>query len=121
MTAYSPLGNRGLVKMLQRTDTLPDLLENPTVQEIAKSKGKSAAQILLRHTIQKGIIVIPKSINPDRIRENINIFDWELDDDEMDSLNKLDQGAAARIVSFVCLLPGVDKHPEFPFLDLLKG
>lgn len=121
MTAYSPLGTRGLVKMINKTDTLPDLLENSSVQEIAKSKGKSAAQILLRHAIQKGIIVIPKSTNSKRIRENKDVFGWELSDDEMDRLNKLDQGSKARINNFVAFLTGIENHPEFPFVDELKN
>lgn len=121
MTAYCPLGSRAMVDMLNLSDKMPDLLENPTVNEIAKNKGKTAAQVLLRHIVQKGIITIPKSTNPNRIRENIDVFSWKLDDDEMDCLNNLDRGNAARIVIFVGIFPGVDRHPEFPFPDELKN
>ena len=115
MTAYSPLGSRGLVKLLGKTQTLPDLLSNPQVLEIAKKHGKTSAQILLRHTLQKGVAAIPKSTNPKRIQENINVFNFELDSQEMERLNNLDEGAKARVCDFASLFKGIEKHPEYPF------
>jgi diketogulonate reductase-like aldo/keto reductase len=53
-----------------RENNEPDLLEHQLVKTIASSHGKSPAQVLLRHLIQQGIIVIPKSANPIRIKEN---------------------------------------------------
>jgi diketogulonate reductase-like aldo/keto reductase len=53
-----------------RENIEPDLLEHPLVKQIASSHEKSPAQVLLRHLIQQGIIVIPKSANPIRIKEN---------------------------------------------------
>jgi diketogulonate reductase-like aldo/keto reductase len=53
-----------------RENNEPDLLEHPLVKQIASSYEKSPAQVLLRHLIQQGIIVIPKSANPTRIKEN---------------------------------------------------
>jgi diketogulonate reductase-like aldo/keto reductase len=55
---------------LPRENNGPDLLEHPLVQQIASSHEKSSAQILLRHLVQQGIIVIPKSTNSERIKEN---------------------------------------------------
>jgi diketogulonate reductase-like aldo/keto reductase len=52
---------------------LPDLLNNPEVLEIAKKYSKTPAQILLRHIVQRGIAAIPKSTNPDRIRQNLQV------------------------------------------------
>ncbi|XP_001601107.1 aldo-keto reductase family 1 member A1 [Nasonia vitripennis] len=114
ITAYSPLGTRGLVKSLGKDGAVPDLLENPTVLQIAKKHNKTPAQIALKHTIQKGIIVIPKSTTPQRIRDNIQLFGWQLDDVDVKALNALDQGEKARICDF-SFLPGTEKHPEFPF------
>jgi len=114
ITAYSPLGTRGLVKRLGKNDTLPDLLANPTVLEIAKKYNKTPAQIALKHLIQKGIIVIPKSTNPQRIKDNIQLFEWTLGTEDVTALNNLDQGAKGRICDFT-FLPGTNKHPEFPF------
>jgi diketogulonate reductase-like aldo/keto reductase len=48
-------------------------LNNPTVLEVAKKHGKTPAQILLRHIVQRGIAAIPKSINPERIRQNLQV------------------------------------------------
>lgn len=114
MTAYSPLGTRGLVKLLGKTDVLPDSLENLTVLQIAQKYDKTPAQIILKHIIQKGIIAIPKSTNPNRIKDNIQLFDWALSTEDMVALNNLNQGSKARICDFT-FLPGTEAHPEFPF------
>lgn len=76
--AWSPLG-RG------------NLLEEPTINHIAKKHGKSSAQVLIRWHLQHDIVVIPKSITPARIEENAQVFDFSLSLNEMnqiDSLNK---------------------------------
>lgn len=79
---------------------MPDILGNPVVKEIAKKYNKAVAQILLRHIIQRGIVAIPKSTNPVRLKQNIDIFDFKLDADDMSKMNSLDQGPVARILSF---------------------
>ena len=86
-TAYAPLGSPN------RKIYLPDLhwpegdvLHHPTVIEIAQRHNKTPAQVLLRQLIQRGISAIPKSVTPERILENINIFDFELDFDDITSL-----------------------------------
>jgi 2,5-diketo-D-gluconate reductase A len=77
--AYSPLG-------------VGKLLGNPTLASIAEAHGKSPAQVAVRWSIQLGNIVIPRSSNPARITENIDVFDFELTGDEMASINGLDDG-----------------------------
>lgn len=114
VTAYSPLGTRGLVKLLGKTDVLPDLLTNANVLKIAKKYNKTAAQILLKHILSKGISAIPKSTNPQRIKENIQLFDWELEDKDILELNALNKGKSARICNFA-FMKGIENHPEFPF------
>ena len=77
MTAYCPLG-RGKV------------LSDPVVADIARAKGKSAAQVVLRwHMQQPNVIAIPRSTNPARQAENLNIFDFTLSDDEMARIHAL--------------------------------
>ncbi len=61
----------------------PVLLEQPQLLELAQRKGKSPAQIIIRWLIQRGIVVIPKSVTPKRIQENADVFDFELTDEEM--------------------------------------
>jgi 2,5-diketo-D-gluconate reductase A len=70
-----------------------DLLDDPVLEGIAAAHGKSTAQVILRWHLQIGNVVIPKSVTPERIRENIDIFDFELDDGEMAEIAGLDRGA----------------------------
>ncbi|MBN9433589.1 MAG: aldo/keto reductase [Bosea sp.] len=83
LEAYSPLGSGAV-------------LDNPEIGAIADRKGKTPAQIILRWHMQQGIIAIPKSVTPDRIRSNFEIFDFELSDDDMASIAGLDKGEEGR-------------------------
>lgn len=67
------------------------LLKDPTIMEIAKAHGKTAAQVILRWHIQEGFSVIPGASNPDYIEENIDIFDFTLTDDEMAEMRGLNK------------------------------
>jgi diketogulonate reductase-like aldo/keto reductase len=68
------------------------LLANETVVALAKKYGKNAGQVILRFEIQSGIIVLPKSTNPERIKGNLDIFDFELSEGEMEQMRALDKG-----------------------------
>ena len=68
------------------------LLENPDIVEVARRKDRTPAQVVLRWHVQLGCVVIPKSVNPDRIRENIDLFDFELDDGDMADISKVRTG-----------------------------
>jgi diketogulonate reductase-like aldo/keto reductase len=76
--AYSPLAHS--------KDT-----SNSVINEVAKKHGKSYAQIMLRWLIEQGLIVLPKSVTPSRVQENIDIFDFKLDQEDMTTLAKLDR------------------------------
>lgn len=78
LEAWSPLGNG-------------QLLNNPVITRIAKDKGKSPAQVELRWEIQQGFVVIPKSTHAERMRENMDVFNFTLDADEMEEIATLDQ------------------------------
>lgn len=67
------------------------LLSDPVLNEIGRAHGKSAAQVILRWDLQRGIVVIPGSSNPAHIRENTEIFDFELSVEEMNRIAKLDR------------------------------
>ena len=75
--AYSPLGQGGLIK-------------NKTVASIAEKYKKSAAQILIRWALQHGTVVLPKSSNAERIKQNTEVFDFSISSDDMQTLNALD-------------------------------
>jgi 2,5-diketo-D-gluconate reductase A len=73
-----------------------DLLDDPVVTEVAERVGRTPAQVVLRWHIQRGNIVFPKSVTPERIRENFDIFDFELDPADIDRIAGLDRGEAGR-------------------------
>ena len=85
LEGWVPLGGRG------NTQTY---LEDPTVLAIAEEHGRSAAQVIERWHLQEGHVIMPGSHNQDHIRENVALFDFELDDDEMTALRELDQNSA---------------------------
>lgn len=67
------------------------LFDDPTIVEIAERHGKSPAQIILRWDVQHKVITIPKSVTPSRIRDNADIFDFSLSQDEMEQINRLNK------------------------------
>lgn len=69
-----------------------ELLNNEVFKTIGDAHGKQPAQVILRWHIQHGLIVIPRSVTPERIKANIEIFDFELTPDEMQQLDSMDQG-----------------------------
>ncbi len=68
------------------------VLDDPTIAEIAQRVGKSAAQVVLRWHIERGDIVFPKSVTPERIEQNIDIFDFELSGADVEAITALDKG-----------------------------
>lgn len=80
--AWYPLGGRGHQK---------ELLSDPVLSEIATRHNKSVAQVILRWDLQRGVVIIPGSSNPDHIEENISIFDFSLTDDEMAQIAALNR------------------------------
>jgi len=86
--AWSPIGGITFYREGEHTSTL----EDPVIVDIARAHGKSAAQVMLRWGLQHGRSVIPKSTKPERIAENIDVFDFELSADEMAAIDGLDTG-----------------------------
>jgi 2,5-diketo-D-gluconate reductase A len=71
-----------------------NLFSDPTLTAIGNAHGKSVAQVVLRWLAQREVVVIPKSVRPERMAENIDIFDFQLTDDEMTRISTLDTGAS---------------------------
>ena len=80
---WYPLGGRGHTG---------ELLGDPVISEIAGEHGVSSAQVILRWNLQKGVVVIPGSSNPDHIKENAELYHFSLSEDEMARINALDRG-----------------------------
>lgn len=72
-------------------------MEDETVVSIAGKHSKTAAQIMLRFLVQNGVAAIPKSISANRIKENIDVFDFELDESDVAALKRLDRGQSGRL------------------------
>ena len=80
---WYPLGGRGHTA---------ELLGDPVISEIAKAHDVSSAQVILRWNLQKGVVVIPGSSNPDHIKENTELYHFSLTEEEMEQINNLDRG-----------------------------
>ncbi|XP_023242823.1 aldose reductase-like isoform X2 [Centruroides sculpturatus] len=106
VTAYCPLGAP------YRYGSKPgekNLLEDPKLKEIASKYNKTTAQVALRYQIQRGVIVIPKSSNKERLKSNIEIFDFQLSQDEMKAIEGLNCNIRT------CPMIEVKNHPYYPF------
>lgn len=111
-TAYAPLGSpdRSGSKFGSTAENITPMSDEK-VNAIAKKYNKTAAQVLLRWLVQRDIIVIPKSVTPERIRQNFQIFDFNLTEDDMKTLNNL--GVNKRTFGNS---PMVDANsPEYPY------
>ena len=89
---------------------LPRLMDDPTIQRIAMEHHKTPAQILIRFAIQRGIFVIPKSINGERIIENGNVFDFKLHTADMQALFAMNKDQRFFPLSF-------HDHKYYPFQE----
>ncbi|MFW5689191.1 MAG: aldo/keto reductase [Spirochaetota bacterium] len=99
LEAYAPL----------KSWKVNEVLENKTLKQIASAHGKTPTQVSLRWMLQRGIVALPKSVTPSRIEENFQLFDFELSDDEMHAIRKLNKAER--------LFPEPD-NVDFGFLDL---
>ncbi|KAK6187400.1 hypothetical protein SNE40_005438 [Patella caerulea] len=89
LTSYGSLGSPGRPDMFKK-DSDPVLMEDALIKKLAKKYKKSAGQILLRNLTQRNIMVIPKSTNPDRIKQNMQVFDFTLTGCEMKQIEGID-------------------------------
>lgn len=102
--------NEGTSFLFDRaTSDEPPLLRHPILKEIGAKHGKSAAAVLLRFQIDRGVVVIPKSVTPERIEANLDIFDFTLSPEEIKQIEAFDRGYR------FCGLPHLKEHPYYPF------
>ncbi|MCK5367225.1 MAG: aldo/keto reductase, partial [Cyclobacteriaceae bacterium] len=99
LTAYSPLGSTDRPAVFKAPDE-PSLLENPTILKIAESNGISSAQVLICWAIQRGTAVIPKSVNPGRMKQNLDAATINLSDEDMQKIAALEMSARLLVGSF---------------------
>lgn len=90
------------------------IFTHPVLSSIGEKYGKSAAQVALRWNVQRGVVVIPKSVHKDRMEQNMNIWDFELSEEDMNEIAKLDIGHSEIVnhddPNFVKMLHGLKVH-----------
>lgn len=108
--AWSPIG--GITFYPGWGEARRNVMEDPTIADVARKHGKSPAQVMLRWHLQQGRSAIPKSTNPARIAENFDVFDFELSPEELAAIDALDTGVrngpdpdVAREERFAMLIP----------------
>ncbi|XP_070558016.1 aldo-keto reductase family 1 member B1-like isoform X3 [Ptychodera flava] len=108
VTSYSSLGAPGNMK----TEEDPVLLSDPVVKAMGAKYNRSPAQILLRYPVSRGCAVIPKSLNPEHMKENMQIFDFELSTEDVKSLDDLNMNSS-QLNRFWIIFKD---HPHYPFV-----
>ncbi|XP_056373670.1 dihydrodiol dehydrogenase 3-like [Hyla sarda] len=106
LVAYGVLGSTRDPNWIDQT--APILLEDPVLNAIAKKHGRPPAQVAMRHMLQRGIVVLAKSFKPERIKQNLEVFDFKLSEEEMKTLNGLNQNRRYVEIKW-------KDHPKFPF------
>ena len=76
---------------------LKGMFTEPVLLEIAKKHGKTPAQVILRWNVQQGVVVIPKSVHKERMKENLSIWDFALDGEDMEKIATLDRGCPSML------------------------
>ncbi len=110
LMAYSPLGSPNNVVFKDKNSTI---LQNETIVNIARAHRKMAAQVALRWQIQRGHVTIPKAVKLKHMKDNFNIFDFELTDEEMEKIGCLPH--QERFVQVDYLIPSYKNHKHYPF------
>ena len=117
-TAYSPLGSGD--RPWAKPDD-PKLLDDAGLKQIGDKYGKTSAQVLIRFQVERGVAVIPKSVNEDRIRANFNVFDFELSEEDMAQLASFNRPWRACEPKLKLAdgteIPRDAGHPLYPFND----
>ncbi|CAH1392352.1 unnamed protein product [Nezara viridula] len=122
VTAVAPLGCPGLQEILGgfcgKKKIVRSPMKDPVVKEIAKKYNKRPMQVVLRFLIEYGVTIAFKSVNPKRLKECFDIFDFQLTREEYDRLIDLDCGEEGRLIGGSCgtgILKTLERHPEFPW------
>uniref|UniRef100_A0A7N5JQF7 Aldo-keto reductase family 1 member C8 n=1 Tax=Ailuropoda melanoleuca TaxID=9646 RepID=A0A7N5JQF7_AILME len=109
LVAYSALGSQKNPAWVERGS--PSLLEEPVLNAIAKKHNRSPGQVALRFQLQRGVVVLVKSFNQKRIKENFEVFDFELTPEDMKAIEGLNRNFR------YFKLPFAVGHPHYPFSE----
>ncbi|KAM3926892.1 aldo-keto reductase family 1 member C1-like [Leptodactylus fuscus] len=109
LVSYGVLGSSRAENWIDQD--APRLLEDPVLNAVAKKVNRTPAQVAERHLLQKGIVVLAKSFSPERIKENFQVFDFELSEEDMKALDGINKKLRYLDMNVW------KEHPEFPFHD----
>nr|XP_051696538.1 prostaglandin-E(2) 9-reductase [Oryctolagus cuniculus] len=109
LVAYSALGSHRESRWVDKST--PAVLEDPVICALAKKHKRSPALIALRYQLQRGVVVLAKSFTEKRIKENFQVFEFQLSSEDMNALDGLNQNIRYFAADFT------SEHPEFPFSD----
>ncbi|XP_037366444.1 aldo-keto reductase family 1 member C15-like [Talpa occidentalis] len=109
LVAYSALGSHRDPKWVQQNS--PQTLQDPVLTAIAKKHNRTTAQVALRYQLQRGVVVLAKSFNEKRIKENSQIFDFKLTPEDMKAIDGINRNF--RYIDFRFAID----HPSYPFLE----
>ncbi|XP_072001220.1 prostaglandin F synthase 1-like isoform X2 [Engystomops pustulosus] len=107
LVGYSVLGSSRVEGWIDQSS--PKVLEDPVLNTVAKKLQRSPAQVAERYLLQRGIVVLSKSFSPERIKENFQVFDFELSDEDMKSLDGVNRNL--RYLS----IEAWKEHPKYPY------
>ncbi|XP_073423580.1 aldo-keto reductase family 1 member C1-like [Dendrobates tinctorius] len=108
LVGFSVLGSRREGWIDQNS---PKVLEDPVLNTVAKKLSRSPAQVALRYLLQRGCVVLVKSFSPERIKENFQVFDFDLSDEDMKSLDGVNKNLRYMIIDFW------RESPKYPYDD----
>ncbi|KAI8024514.1 putative NAD(P)H-dependent oxidoreductase 1 [Camellia lanceoleosa] len=108
--AYSPLGAKGTIWGSDK------VIECEVLKQIAKARGKSVAQVCLRWVYEQGVSVLVKCFSEERMKENLQIFDWELSAQDSEMINQISQYKGCAGLDFIS-----DEGPYKSLQDLWDG
>lgn len=107
LTAYGCLGSP-----YKKASNELTVMEDPVIKQLAEKYQKTPAQICLRYQIQRGVVIIPKSVNKERLRSNMQLFDFEMSDSDISAINNIpDQVRTTDGKQH----KQIEKHPHYPF------
>lgn len=93
VTAYSSFGPTSFVSTgSRRAKSVEPLFENPVIKDIAKKYNVSPSQVALRWSLERNVAVVPKSLNIDRMKMNLEPLNWKMDEEDVQAINQLDMG-----------------------------
>ena len=96
VVAFSPFGQQSYLPIFEHSRSAQSLLDAAEVKAIASKHGKTNAQVLLRWSVQRGVAAVPKSTNADRLKENLDVFNFTLSEAEMKQLETFNKGVNVR-------------------------